>query len=147
MAEYKKFRVTVKMKQPWSDVDSWYEKPTRDNVMERFSEELERLENMEDLFEVTVEEVMRIGAISFEAEIFMKQNRCPAVVFVGDSNIPRCDSFGSAGPAVELKRPCTFNEMQKCPTHKFTCSSEQLRKELEKFLFSHDNLPEGERKE
>lgn len=55
MPEFKNFKVTVKMKKPWVDLDSWLQKPGRDEVMERFREELQS-GNIEQLFEVTVKE-------------------------------------------------------------------------------------------
>lgn len=56
MSHFKKFRVTVTMKKPWTTKDSWYAKPTKNNILERLQEELEN-GNLDELFEITVEEV------------------------------------------------------------------------------------------
>jgi hypothetical protein len=55
-SRFKKFKVTVKQKRPWVDVDSWFEKPTEEQIIDRF---LELLENgrLDEFFEVTIEEM------------------------------------------------------------------------------------------
>lgn len=57
-SKIKMFKVTVKMKKPWVDVDSWYEKPTKENVIERFFDELQHA-NVDELFEVEIEETTK----------------------------------------------------------------------------------------
>jgi len=84
----------------------------------------------------------KIGATYFKTEFYERINRCPAVVFVGPKKIPRCDAFGSGGPSVELKRPCTFEEMKKCPVHKFEYTCNKLIEELEEFLERNVNKRE-----
>jgi hypothetical protein len=59
---FKKFKVTVKLKQPWVNVDSWFEKPTSEQIIESFLEEVEdafREGKITDIFEILVEETRK----------------------------------------------------------------------------------------
>jgi hypothetical protein len=54
----RKFRVTVKMKEPWIITEQWAGKPTTNNVLEWFIDEL-MAGKLDHLLEVTIEEVRR----------------------------------------------------------------------------------------
>jgi hypothetical protein len=61
--ENKVYKVTVKMKEPWIDEEPWFKKPTKEDVLQLFFGRLEDGE-LDDLFEVTVEEVKIKGKSS-----------------------------------------------------------------------------------
>jgi len=56
MSEFKKYKTKVMMKKPWIISDSWAGKPTNDNLLEMFIDELTN-GNLGELFKITIEEV------------------------------------------------------------------------------------------
>ena len=53
-----KFKVTLKLKKPWSHITEWARKPDLDAVLEVFADLILEGE-VDDLFEVTIEEVLK----------------------------------------------------------------------------------------
>lgn len=90
--------------------------------------------------ETSSDSLEKIGAIAYNREYYERVNRCPAVVFVGEERVPRCDAYGSGGPFLELPRPCTYRESKECPVNRYSYTCEELIMELEDWLSNKEML-------